>query len=177
MKNSPENVDPPNHVPEMPMRGSVIEEVVFRLRWALLPFIVGLCVPMCMLGIWFVRDLVNLFFLPATTDGTAAILALLDKFMVATLLITTMLGTYQIYLRPLRTQLGWVPAWLDHFTAKDLKIVTCLSLAGVSSIKLLEDFHQGLSWGRLSEHLAIHFGFILSALIVAIIARLMRHDN
>jgi uncharacterized protein (TIGR00645 family) len=155
---------------------SATAKVVFATRWSLFPFIVGLAVPMGLLGYWYARDLIQLFFVPTEPDGTMAILLLLDKFMVACLLVTTALGTYHIYIRPLPTNLFGKSTWLHSFTAKHLKIFTCLALAGVSSIKLLEDFHEGLGWFRLSEHLAIHWTFLASALVVAYIAKLMHQD-
>ncbi len=137
----------------------------------------GLIAATLLVGVDFVIDLVHLFVQPRGEDQVETILSLFEKSMVATLLITSALGTYQIFVRPIRADLGWLLPWLDHITAKDLKIVMSLSLAGVTSIGLLKDFHEKVSWSDLLQHLAIHFTFILSALAIALIAKWMHTDT
>jgi uncharacterized protein (TIGR00645 family) len=71
------------------------------------------------------------------------------------------------------------PEWLDHINANVLKVKLATAIVGISSIHLLKTF---ISAGTLSDKTllwqsVIHVIFLLSALAIAYIDRLMSHGT
>jgi uncharacterized protein (TIGR00645 family) len=154
-------IDPPTRAGYQP---TFLEESVFSLRWALFPFICGLVFALGILVVHAAQDL-QLIFSVQKGQEVVAVFQLPDRFMVAILLVVTIVGSFHIYIRPIQAWFGWLPQWLQEMTSKHLSIVTYLALAGVSQIGLLEDFRRrGSDSSQVGEHLAIHITFILSAL-------------
>jgi len=174
---------------------SLIETVVVFSRWLLAPFILGLVLVTAYLGCAFLLDVVRLpghvdwpdgrdiiVAIPTMLDQlwpddkhlTVSILALLDKFMVGLVLITTLMGTYVIFIRPFNPDRKFNGSFLEGITIKHLEIAMYLCLGGVTAIGLLQDLNnKELSWYGLSQHLAIHFTVILSAMAISLIVRWM----
>ena len=145
----------------------------------------------------FVEELIHLVELlwnPGALDATVArlgiaernketvimiiVLALIDVVMISNLLIMVIVGGYETFVSRLRLE-GHPdqPEWLSHVNANVLKVKLGTAIIGISSIHLLKSFiaagtlpHQTLLWQTI-----IHGMFLVSALAIALIDRLMSH--
>ncbi len=104
------------------------------------------------------------------------VLGLIDVVMISNLLVMVIIGGYETFVSRLdldghRDQ----PEWLDHVNASVLKVKLGTAIIGISSIHLLRTFinasayePQVLMWQTL-----IHLAFLLSALALAYVDRLL----
>ena len=104
------------------------------------------------------------------------VLALIDVVMISNLLIMVIVGGYETFVSRLRLE-GHPdqPEWLSHVNANVLKVKLGTAIIGISSIHLLKVF---ISAGSLSEQTiywqtVIHVVFLVSALAIALIDRIM----
>ena len=107
------------------------------------------------------------------------VLALIDVVMISNLLIMVIVGGYETFVSRLRLE-GHPdqPEWLSHVNANVLKVKLGTAIIGISSIHLLKSFiaagtlpTQTLLWQTI-----IHGMFLISALAIALIDRLMAHS-
>jgi len=96
--------------------------------------------------------------------------------MISNLLIMVIVGGYETFVSRLRLE-GHPdqPEWLSHVNANVLKVKLATAIIGISSIHLLKSF---ISAGTLPQHTlmwqtVIHGMFLISALAIALIDRLM----
>src|SRR5688500_10570345 len=104
------------------------------------------------------------------------VLGLIDVVMIANLLIMVIVGGYETFVSRLRLQdHPDQPEWLSHVNAGVLKVKLATALIGISSIHLLKSFinAEKLDQKTLLWQVAIHLTFVLSALILAWIDRLL----
>jgi uncharacterized protein (TIGR00645 family) len=104
------------------------------------------------------------------------VLNLVDVVMIASLLIIVIVGGYETFV----SRIGLAghrdqPEWLSHVNSNVLKVKLATAIVGISSVHLLQMFvniqhtsHEALVWGTL-----IHLAFVLSALILAVMAHLI----
>jgi uncharacterized protein (TIGR00645 family) len=71
------------------------------------------------------------------------------------------------------------PDWLSHVNANLLKVKLATAIIGISSIHLLKTFinAENLSEKVLIWQTIIHVTFVLSAVAIAYIDKLMSHSN
>ncbi|MGN6525815.1 MAG: TIGR00645 family protein [Burkholderiaceae bacterium] len=105
-----------------------------------------------------------------------AVLGLIDVVMISNLLIMVIVGGYETFVSRLdldghRDQ----PEWLDHVNASVLKVKLGTAIIGISSIHLLKTFiNAGAYDGKvLMWQTLIHLAFLLSALALAFVDRLL----
>lgn len=116
---------------------------------------------------------------PAHTAETAimlTVLGLIDVVMISNLLVMVIVGGYETFVSRLRLQ-GHPdqPEWLSHVNAAVLKVKLATAIIGISSIHLLKTFIEA---DRLSDKVLlwqtiIHLGFVVSALAIAWVDKLM----
>jgi uncharacterized protein (TIGR00645 family) len=83
------------------------------------------------------------------------------------LVVTTVIGGYHIYIKPIATDKRLLQSWLRNMTAEGLKIQISESIAMVTGIGLLEDYQmEDVTQWELEKHLAIHFTFLISAIVL-----------
>jgi uncharacterized protein (TIGR00645 family) len=109
-----------------------------------------------------------------------AILGLIDISMVMNLLIIVIIGGYSIFTSRLDFEGSEDrPQWLDNLDADRLKVKLSTSLASISGVHLLKTFidvHSEEKVGdmkSLTFEIAIHLVFIMSALVLAWIVRIL----
>ena len=104
------------------------------------------------------------------------VLGLIDVVMISNLLIMVIVGGYETFVSRMRLE-GHPdqPEWLSHVNASVLKVKLATAIIGISSIHLLKTFidaanleEKVLLWQTL-----IHLAFILSAVSIAYIDKLM----
>jgi uncharacterized protein (TIGR00645 family) len=104
------------------------------------------------------------------------VLSLIDVVMISNLLIMVIVGGYETFVSRLRLEEHPdQPEWLSHVNANVLKVKLATAIIGISSIHLLKVF---ISAGSLPDktllwQTVIHVVFLVSALAIAMIDRLM----
>ena len=106
------------------------------------------------------------------------VLGLIDVVMISNLLIMVIVGGYETFVSRLNLE-GHPdePEWLSHVNANVLKVKLATAIIGISSIHLLKSFINApnLSVDVLMWQTIIHMAFIVSAVAIAYIDKLMPH--
>ncbi len=108
------------------------------------------------------------------------VLGLIDVVMISNLLIMVIVGGYETFVSRMRLD-GHPdqPEWLSHVNANVLKVKLATAIIGISSIHLLKTFidAKSLDEKTLMWQTIIHMSFIVSAIGIAYIDRLMQHGS
>jgi uncharacterized protein (TIGR00645 family) len=163
---------------------STIEWTVFFSRWLQAPIYLGLIVGSLLYVYKFLEELAALAIniqRISEVEAMLAILGLIDISMVMNLLIIVIIGGYSIFTSRIDfDDQEDRPQWIDHLDADRLKVKLATSLASISGVHLLKTFidihsesERGKGFGDLDYEIAIHLVFIVSALVLAWIARIL----
>ncbi|HVE49804.1 MAG TPA: YqhA family protein [Casimicrobiaceae bacterium] len=104
------------------------------------------------------------------------VLGLIDVVMISNLLIMVIVGGYETFVSRMRLENHPdQPEWLSHVNASVLKVKLATAIIGISSIHLLRTFINAAAYDEktLFWQTAIHITFLLSALAIAAVDRLM----
>ena len=171
--------------------------LIFGSRWLQLPLYLGLIVAQGVYVVLFLKELWHLIHETLNFSEQQimlAVLALIDVVMISNLLVMVIVGGYETFVSRLRLE-GHPdqPEWLSHVNAAVLKVKLATAIIGISSIHLLKTFIEagtlglplcvegvrtpgctiytetGVLWQTI-----IHMAFILSAIGIAYIDRLMQ---
>jgi uncharacterized protein (TIGR00645 family) len=173
--------------------------MIFASRWLQVPLYLGLIVAQLVYVVLFIQELTHLvpilwdpnaLVTTATTLGVKAtskevivmlmVLSLIDVVMISNLLIMVIIGGYETFVSRLDLE-GHPdqPEWLSHVNANILKVKLATAIIGISSIHLLKTFisadsmtDKALLWQTI-----IHLTFIISAISIAWIDRLLSHTD
>ncbi|MFJ3926752.1 TIGR00645 family protein [Streptomyces sp. NPDC090022] len=161
--------------------GNRIGRLMFLSRWLQLPLYVGLIVAQ-MVYVWvFLKELTHLVGAFDDLDETRTmlvVLGLVDVVMVANLLLMVIVGGYETFVARVGLK-GHPdePEWLSHVNANVLKVKLATAIIGISSIHLLKSFieisREGWQWQQTMWQVIVHLAFIVSALSLAAIDRLL----
>lgn len=172
--------------------------MIFASRWLQLPLYLGLIVAQGVYVVLFIQELMHLVPIlwdpnalvnTATVMGIKAVskeivvmlmvLSLIDVVMISNLLIMVIIGGYETFVSRLDLE-GHPdqPEWLSHVNANILKVKLATAIIGISSIHLLKTFisADSMSDKALLWQTIIHVTFILSAIAIAWIDRLLSHS-
>jgi len=176
-----------------------IPQLMFASRWLQLPLYVGLILAQAVYVYQFWVELVHLieaafghqealdelvknvgYARPVDTLNETVVmlvvLGLIDVVMISNLLVMVIVGGYETFV----SRMGLdghpdQPEWLSHVNASVLKVKLATAIIGISSIHLLKTFinaantdPQAMMWQTL-----IHLTFLLSALAIAYVDRLL----
>jgi uncharacterized protein (TIGR00645 family) len=160
-------------------RGKFLSSILFGSRWLQVPLYLGLIVAQ---GVYVVHFLLELQHLVMGTMQLTAehimliVLGLIDVVMISNLLIMVIVGGYETFVSRLNLE-GHPdePEWLSHVNANVLKVKLSTAIIGISSIHLLKSFIEAPSLAEktLMWQTLIHMTFIVSAISIAYIDRLM----
>jgi uncharacterized protein (TIGR00645 family) len=178
-----------------PRQTSFLGNLIFASRWLQVPLYLGLIVAQAVYVVLFVEELwhlVGILWDPSVLDQTVqrlgiaersketvimiVVLSLIDVVMISNLLIMVIVGGYETFVSRLNLQSHPdQPEWLSHVNANVLKVKLGTAIIGISSIHLLKVF---ISAGSLPEktllwQTTIHVVFLVSALAIALIDRIM----
>lgn len=167
---------------------NIIEYLVFASRWLQAPVYLGLIVGSLLYVYKFMEELTNLFMnVQSLTEVQVmlAVLGLIDISMVMNLLVIVIIGGYSIFTSRIDfDEQEDRPHWIDHLDADRLKVKLATSLASISGVHLLKTFIDINTTQRdestlktLQFEIIIHLVFIVSALILAWIARILDTDS
>jgi uncharacterized protein (TIGR00645 family) len=179
-----------------------LPHLIFASRWLQLPLYLGLIVAQVVYVVQFWIELVHLVeaalgsatALEAIRESVAVpgaektivqsretltmllVLGLIDVVMISNLLIMVIVGGYETFVSRMRLESHPdQPEWLSHVNASVLKVKLATAIIGISSIHLLRTFINAAAYDEktLLWQTVIHVTFLLSALSIAAVDRLM----
>lgn len=157
--------------------------ILFGSRWLQLPLYLGLIIAQAVYVFFFGVELVHLVGKAnhlVEADIMLIVLGLIDVVMISNLLIMVIVGGYETFVSRLNLE-GHPdePDWLSHVNANLLKVKLATAIIGISSIHLLKTFinAENLSDRVLISQTVIHMAFVLSAVAIAYIDKLMTHSE
>jgi uncharacterized protein (TIGR00645 family) len=166
---------------------NVVEYMVFASRWVQAPVYVGLIFGGLLYVYKFMEELTRLALNVQTyseVEVMLGILGLIDISMVMNLLVIVIIGGYSIFTSRIDfDEQEDRPHWIDNLDADRLKVKLATSLASISGVHLLKtfiDIHSETETGSfqaLNFEIIIHLVFIVSALILAWIAKILDHTT
>lgn len=170
-------------IPPIPSRSApalqrAVERVILTSRFLLVIFYVGLAVALGAFALAFVVKLAKIVMVSIYMDEMEilmAMLVLIDKALVASLIVMVMLSSYENFVGRFEdTMREDSPTWLGRLDPGNLKIKVAATIIAISSINLLQGFMQaGTQTDReLLWKTIIHAVFLASALVLAIIDKI-----
>jgi uncharacterized protein (TIGR00645 family) len=157
---------------------ATLEHWVFRSRWLLAPFFIGLLLAIIALLVKFVKQLgtlaLNMFSL-ADDEVIVSILTLVDSALIAALLLIIGFSGYENFVSKIGTgQHEDRPAWMGRVGFSDLKIKLMGAIVAISAVELLKAFInvEDFTWQELSWKVGIHVAFVVSGVLFAVTDRI-----
>lgn len=161
----------------------IVERLVFGSRWLQAPVYIGLIIGAIFYAYKFIEELIVMgqqFTSISEVEVMLMVLGLIDVSMVMNLLVIVIIGGYTIFTSRIDfDDKEDRPHWLDHINADRLKVKLATSLASISGVHLLKtfiDIHTetiAKEFYALEFEIVIHMVFIVSALVLAWIAKLL----
>ena len=155
----------------------MLEISLFRSRWLMAPFYVGLVVALAALLVVFVaeawRELSHLMSM-SPEDAILMVLSLIDLSLAGNLLLIVVFSGYENFVSKINTGDDEDrPSWMGTVDFSGLKMKLMASIAAISAIALLKAFME-LAEGQAVDdrHLAwlvgIHITFVVSGVLLAL---------
>ncbi len=155
----------------------LIEGIILASRWLLVVFYLGLALALAIYAVSFggkLMEFVSKALVLEDTDTILKMLGLIDAALVASLVVMVIISGYENFVSRFDNAEGEL-SWLGKIDAGSLKIKVASTIVAISSIHLLQVF---LNVSQYSEtHLLwltiMHMAFVISALFLALIDRVM----
>jgi uncharacterized protein (TIGR00645 family) len=159
---------------------ATLEHWVFRSRWLLAPFFVGLLLAIAALLVKFVKQLAalvtNMFTAQDDQQIIVDILTLVDSALIAALLLIIGFSGYENFVSKIGTgEHEDRPAWMGRVGFSDLKLKLMGAIVAISAVELLKAFinvDATTPWQVLSWKVGIHITFVVSGVLFAITDRI-----
>jgi uncharacterized protein (TIGR00645 family) len=157
---------------------ATLEHWVFRSRWLLAPFFIGLLLAIVALLIKFVKQLATLATGMLTLDDSemiVQILTLVDSALIAALLLIIGFSGYENFVSKIATgEHEDRPAWMGRVGFADLKIKLMGAIVAISAVELLKAFINvaDMPWQELAWKVGIHVTFVVSGVLFAVTDRI-----
>ena len=157
---------------------AALESLVFRSRWLLAPFFVGLILAIIALLVKFLKQLwalaIGVFSL-TSDEMIINILTLVDSALIAALLLIIGFSGYENFVSKIGTgDHEDRPAWMGKVGFSDLKIKLIGAIVAISAVELLKAFINidQSTWYQLSWKVGIHVTFVVSGVLFALSDRI-----
>jgi len=155
-----------------------IESIILASRWLLVVFYLGLGVALAIYALSFGKKLyefVTMAFTLGDTDTILKMLGLIDAALVASLVVMVIISGYENFVSRFDDQDGGGVHWLGTIDVGSLKVKVASTIVAISSIHLLQVFLNSSTYttDQLMWLTIIHLAFVVSALMLAYIDRLM----
>jgi uncharacterized protein (TIGR00645 family) len=157
---------------------AILESLVFRSRWLLAPFFVGLLLAIVALLMKFLKQLGGLalqMFTLSSDEMIITILTLVDSALIAALLLIIGFSGYENFVSKISTgDHEDRPAWMGKVGFSDLKIKLMGAIVAISAVELLKAFINvdQFTWQQLSWKVGIHVTFVVSGVLFAVTDRI-----
>ncbi|MFT6275044.1 MAG: hypothetical protein ACJAZ0_001135 [Halioglobus sp.] len=155
-----------------------LEATIFRSRWMLAPFYLGLVLSIILLFVKFVQELWHLashVLTSSESDMIVGILALVDMSLVGSLLLMIIFSGYEIFISKIDTgDSKDRPDWMGKVDFSGLKLKVIGAIVAISAIDLLKSFmdiHGEMSdadVNSLKWKVIIHMSFVVSGVLFAV---------
>ena len=159
-----------------------LESVIFKSRWLLAPFYLGLVLSILLLLIKFVQELWHMFSVVLTaseSDVIVGILALVDMSLVGSLLLMIIFSGYEIFISKINVaDHEDKPDWMGKVDFSGLKLKVIGAIVAISAIDLLKVFTNIPSELTSDETSAvmwkvlIHMAFVISGVLFAVMDKI-----
>src|SRR5437868_6760726 len=158
---------------------TVLEQSLFKSRWLLAPFYLGLVISLAMLLAAFVAELLHavpgaLRFNVDPEQVILATLGLIDVSLAGNLVVIVIFSGYENFVSKINTENAEDrPSWMGTLDFSGLKMKLIGSIVAISAISLLRAFmtlteHDApLDEPRLRWMLILHLAFVVSGLLFA----------
>ncbi len=156
----------------------VLESFIFKSRWLLAPFYIGLVAANALLLVKFAKEFIKLIPIVINGEGgqvMAGILSLIDIVLVANLMIIIIFAGYETFISKIDTK-GHAdrPDWMGKVGFSDLKMKVIGSIVAISAIELLKSFVdlESISNEHMAWKVGIHLTFVFSGIGFAVMDRI-----
>ncbi len=155
----------------------ILESTIFKSRWLLAPFYLGLVLSIFLLFIKFVQELWHMILHVLTaseSDVIVGILSLVDMCLVGSLLLMIIFSGYEIFVSKIDiAEHKDRPDWMGKVDFSGLKLKVIGAIVAISAIDLLKSFMnipaeltdenaKALLW-----RVVIHMSFVISGVFFA----------
>jgi uncharacterized protein (TIGR00645 family) len=158
----------------------ILEETLFKSRWLLAPFYLGLVVSLLLLLAAFVGEIAHILpqiFQPLSVDPEQVILAtlsLIDLSLAGNLVVIVIFSGYENFVSKINTENAEDrPGWMGTLDFSGLKMKLIGSIVAISAISLLRAFmtltetEVPFDPARLRWMILLHLTFVASGLLFA----------
>jgi len=162
---------------------TTLEALLFKSRWLLTPFYIGLVLAILLLLVKFTKEFATLVVTAFTGEGAAliiGILSLIDIALIANLLLIIVFAGYENFVSKIDTgDHEDRPDWMGRVGFSDLKMKVIGSIVAISAIELLKSFVNvtELTNEQLAWKVAIHLTFVISGVLFALMDRLGKNAH
>ena len=155
----------------------LLEKIIFNSRWILVVFYAGLVLCLLILAMKFVQEFVHfasIFWMADESKFLTGILAMVDKTLLANLLILVIFSGYENFVSVIGVAKVSEdrPKWMGEVDFAGLKIKLIGSLVAISVIELLKDFIELSGKEEVGEgtiwRIVIHITFVISGVLFAL---------
>ena len=161
---------------------NLIEAIIFRSRWLLAPFFLGLVFSILLLFIKFSEELIHLtadIFISSESDVIVGILALVDIALVGSLLLMIIFSGYEIFVSKIDVETHEDrPDWMGKVNFSGLKLKVIGAIVAISAIDLLKTFMNLSDTMTQNEmdtimwKVALHMAFVISGVLFAVMDKI-----
>ncbi|HUH37388.1 MAG TPA: TIGR00645 family protein [Spongiibacteraceae bacterium] len=155
-----------------------MEKTIFKSRWLLAPFYLGLVLSVILLLIKFVQELWHMathVLSASESDVIVGILALVDMSLVGSLLLMIIFSGYEIFISKIDTGGNKDrPDWMGKVDFSGLKLKVIGAIVAISAIDLLKSFMDipseisDADANSLQWKVIIHMTFVVSGVLFAV---------
>ncbi|ARJ65519.1 hypothetical protein WV31_07560 [Magnetospirillum sp. ME-1] len=160
-----------------------LEKLIFRSRWIMAPFYLGLVVSLVMLLVKFCQELIHLVphVLEMNENQTILmVLSLIDMSLAGNLLLMVIFAGYENFVSKIDTgDHEDRPDWMGKVDFGGLKLKLIASIVAISGIHLLKAFMNVESQDKenLAWMVGIHMAFVVSGVLLALMDRIVEGQN
>ena len=152
----------------------ILESLIFKARWLMAPFYLGLTLSLVVLLIVFINEFISFFSGGIRFDETSIILlvlTLIDLSFTGNLLIMVIFSGYENFVS--KIDVGHhedKPKWMGTVDFSGLKLKLISSIVAISGIQLLKIFFDLKDYTKEEIYLfiAVHITFVLSGVLLAL---------
>lgn len=151
-----------------------LESLIFKSRWLLAPFYVGLILAIMALLVKFSKELFNLtinVFSLSSDQAIISILTLVDTTLIASLMLIIIFSGYENFVSKIAFgEHEDRPVWMGKVGFSDLKLKLIGAIVAISAVELLKAFinAEHLTTETMGWKVGIHLTFVVSGVLFAL---------
>ena len=152
----------------------ILENIIFKSRWLMAPFYLGLALSLIVLLIVFVNEFIGFFLGDVSFDETSVILlilTLIDLSFAGNLLIMVIFSGYENFVSKIDLDKHEdKPKWMGTVDFSGLKLKLISSIVAISGIQLLKIFFDQKQYTKeeIYLHIVVHLTFVVSGLLLSL---------